>query len=95
MHVCSPSILKIPISEHRSDAIDNILGALIIAGTIPIPEVTLYFHEKLLRGNRALKCNADGLEAFDSLNIPPLAKAGVRIAGERCLQSVVIYEMEF
>ncbi|XP_065199324.1 L-asparaginase 1-like [Sycon ciliatum] len=73
---------QIPISETRSDGIDNFLGALMIAGTYPIPEVTLYFHGKLLRGNRAAKCSSDALAAFNSMNIQPLALAGVRIVVE-------------
>jgi lysophospholipase len=37
----------------QSDAVDNLLGSLIIAGTFMIPEVCLFFHHKLFRGNRA------------------------------------------
>jgi lysophospholipase len=34
---------QIPLSRSRSDGISNFLGALLIAGTFDIPEVTLYF----------------------------------------------------
>jgi lysophospholipase len=37
----------------QSDAVDNLLGSLIIAGTFMIPEVCLFFHHNLYRGNRA------------------------------------------
>ena len=36
----------------QSDAVDNLLGSLIIAGTFMIPEVCLFFHHNLYRGNR-------------------------------------------
>ncbi|HLK57850.1 MAG TPA: asparaginase domain-containing protein, partial [Chthonomonadaceae bacterium] len=58
---------------------DNIITALMIAAQFPIPEVCLYFHNRLLRGCRAVKVDADGLEAFDSPNYPPLGLAGTDI----------------
>src|SRR5687768_8435821 len=38
---------QIPLEQLRNDALDNLLGALLIAGRYPIPEVGLYFHHKL------------------------------------------------
>lgn len=70
---------QIPLCEIRNDARDNLITALMIAGTYHIPEVCLYFGGKLLRGNRATKISADDLIAFDSPNYPALAEAGVRI----------------
>ena len=46
---------QIPAFETRSDGRDNLVGALIIAGNFPIPEVTVYFNHKLIRGNRTVK----------------------------------------
>ena len=40
---------------------------------------------KLLRGNRSVKVSADGLQAFDSPNYPPLAEAGIDIEYNRGL----------
>jgi lysophospholipase len=40
----------------QSDAVDNLLGSLILAGTFMIPEVCLFFHHNLYRGNRATVC---------------------------------------
>jgi 60kDa lysophospholipase len=57
-----------------SDAVDNLLGSLIIAGTFLIPEVCLFFHHTLFRGNRTTKVSASQFQAFDSPNCPPLAK---------------------
>ncbi|KAL1876818.1 hypothetical protein VTK73DRAFT_9195 [Phialemonium thermophilum] len=58
----------------QSDAVDNLLGSLIIAGTFVIPEVCLFFHHTLFRGNRTTKISASSFEAFDSPNCQPLAK---------------------
>ncbi|KAK4138655.1 asparaginase-domain-containing protein [Trichocladium antarcticum] len=58
----------------QSDAVDNLLGSLIIAGTFVVPEVCLFFHHTLFRGNRTTKVSASSFEAFDSPNCDPLAK---------------------
>ena len=71
---------QIPLCEIRNDARDNIITAMLLAGgDKPIPEVCLYFGNKLLRGNRATKISSDELIAFDSPNFPPLAEVGVKI----------------
>ena len=68
---------QIPLCEVRSDAVENLITALLIAGHYPVPEVCLYFGGKLLRGCRSVKINASGLSAFDSPNYPPLGAAGI------------------
>ena len=73
---------QIPVAESRNDAIDNVLGALTIAGHYEIPEVCVYFDGKLLRGNRSQKVDAAGLEAFQSGNFPPLVHVGIDIRVE-------------
>lgn len=70
---------QVPFSELRNDAYDNFLGALTIAGHYVIPEVTLFFRSRLLRGNRSSKVNAIDFNAFDSPNLKPLAELGVKI----------------
>ncbi|MBR2879719.1 MAG: asparaginase [Oscillospiraceae bacterium] len=70
---------QIPIGHARSDARDNLIGSIIIAGEGKVPEVCLYFGKTLLRGNRATKVSADEMEAFASPNFPPLATAGIEI----------------
>ncbi|KAF9146603.1 hypothetical protein BGX30_012839 [Mortierella sp. GBA39] len=70
---------QVPITEIRNDAIDNLLGALTIAGHFVIPEVSLYFSNKLFRGNRSSKLDAIDFNAFDSPNLPPLVKVGINI----------------
>jgi L-asparaginase len=76
---------QIPLCELRSDGRENLITALLIAANEPIPEVCLSFGSRLLRGCRAVKVNASGLEAFDSPNFPPLARIGIGIEVERRL----------
>ena len=70
---------QIPLCEIRNDARANLITSMLIAAEYPLPEVCLYFGGKLLRGCRAVKVDADGLEAFDSPKYPPLGVAGVEI----------------
>jgi lysophospholipase len=68
---------QIPIEELRNDAQDNLLGALLVAGHFVIPEVTVYFNDKLYRGNRVSKVSSNKLEAFNTPNIHPLGNFNV------------------
>ena len=70
---------QIPLAELRSDGQTNLLNALYIAANYSVNEVTLFFNNKLLRGNRATKAHADGFEAFTSPNFPLLLEAGIHI----------------
>ena len=70
---------QIPCFETRSDGRDNIINALIFAGNYTIPEVCVYFDNKLMRGNRTVKVSAGSLHAFDSPNLSPLAHAMINI----------------
>ncbi|MGH1462678.1 MAG: type I asparaginase [Neptuniibacter sp.] len=70
---------QIPLSEPRSDAQDNLSNALIIAAYHPANEVMIFFHGKLLRGNRATKSKATGLDAFESPNYPWIGQVGPNI----------------
>ncbi|CAJ1073660.1 kDa lysophospholipase isoform X3 [Xyrichtys novacula] len=81
-HLGKPIILtgsQVPIYEMRNDGRDNLLGALLIAGQFVIPEVCLYFYNKLYRGNRVTKVDAGSFNAFSSPNLAPLATAEVDI----------------
>lgn len=70
---------QVPLSELRNDAVENVLGALILASTYIIPEVCLFFASTLYRGNRTSKVSNNALSAFDSPNLPPLARVGIGI----------------
>lgn len=63
-----------PFSQILNDATDNLLGAIILAGHHPIPEVTIFFHHNLYRGNRATKISTSDFAAFSSPNLAPLAQ---------------------
>lgn len=70
---------QISIFQIRSDGVHNFIGALILAGNYDIPEVTVYFNHKLIRGNRTVKMSVKEFDAFDSPNFPHLAKVGLTI----------------
>ncbi|KAF2455509.1 asparaginase-domain-containing protein [Lineolata rhizophorae] len=63
-----------PMLTLQNDATDNLLGSLVIAGHFMVPEVCLFFDNKLFRGNRATKVSASAFHAFESPNHPPLAE---------------------
>lgn len=76
------------LANVRNDALQNLLTALFIAspasaGLPCVPEVSIYFHEVLLRGNRSRKVTSSGLAAFASPDYPPLARAGESIVVDR------------
>lgn len=88
---------QIPLSQLRSDGQVNVLNALYIAANYPISEVSLFFNNKLYRGNRCIKAYADGFNAFDSPNMPVLLEAGINIqlgAGKLADQSQVIAPLQ-
>lgn len=75
---------QLPIGAVRTDARENLITALEIAaarrdGRPIVPEVCIYFNNKLLRGNRAKKVESSHFRAFESKNYPALATCGVRI----------------
>ena len=71
---------QIPILELKTDAVDNLLGALLIAGQYQIPEVAVFFGNKLLRGNRTTKISTSKIVAFESPNLGPLGEVGVNFS---------------
>ncbi|EPQ57971.1 asparaginase-domain-containing protein [Gloeophyllum trabeum ATCC 11539] len=70
---------QIPLSQLRNDAVDNLLGALVIAGNYIIPECCLYFNHTLFRGNRVSKVSSYDFNAFHSPNFPALVNVGIDI----------------
>lgn len=75
---------QLPMGVVRTDGRDNFINAIEIAaarnGEKPmVPEVAIYFENKLMRGNRTSKYNAENFNAFLSGNYPPLAEVGVHI----------------
>ena len=70
---------QIPMSETRSDALNNLIGSLVLAASQSIKEVCIYFNNRLIRGNRATKVSSKNLTAFDSPNFPHLGTLGIKI----------------
>ncbi|MBP7105566.1 MAG: type I asparaginase [Fermentimonas sp.] len=76
---------QLPIGQLRTDGKENLITSIEIAaakhknGTAMVPEVCIYFDERLLRGNRTTKMNAENFNAFNSFNYPHLGKAGINI----------------
>jgi L-asparaginase len=74
---------QIPLCEIRSDGRENLITGLLLAAESEMPEVCLFFGNRVLRGCRAVKISARGFDAFDSPNYPPLGLAGIDIAIHR------------
>lgn len=76
---------QLPVGVLRSDAKENLITAIELAaaknnqGEAMVPEVSLFFEDKLMRGNRTTKRNTEEFNAFASFNYPELAKTGVHI----------------
>lgn len=76
---------QLPIGALRTDGKENLLTAIEIAaskhedGTPIVPEVCVFFHEKLMRGNRTTKISAENFDAFESNNYPLLAHSGIEL----------------
>jgi L-asparaginase len=75
---------QLPIGLLRTDGRENLITAIEIAAAkendLPaVPEVCIYFDNKLTRGNRTTKMSAEHFDAFDSPNHGPLAEVGLHI----------------
>lgn len=75
---------QLPIGLLRTDGRENLITAIEIAAAqendLPaVPEVCIYFDNKLTRGNRTTKLNAEHFDAFDSPNYLPLAEVGLHL----------------
>jgi len=70
---------QLPLDETRSDAQSNLLTSLLLLGGFSdrLAGVHLFFHDRLFRGNRVTKVNADSFAAFDSPNFPTVGTAGI------------------
>ena len=79
---------QLPIGVLRTDGKENIITAIEMAaaqenGKAIVPEVSIYFENKLFRGNRTTKINVENFNAFQSANYPPLAEVGINIKYNR------------
>lgn len=70
---------QIPLTQARSDGVENLASAMAFACYDDLHEVCLYFGGRLLRGNRSSKVASDGFTAFDSPNYPWLGDVGIHL----------------
>jgi L-asparaginase len=79
---------QLPIGLLRTDGKENLITAIEIAaanenGIPSVPEVCIYFDNKLSRGNRTTKLSAEHFDAFSSPNYPFLAEVGLHLKYNR------------
>ncbi len=67
-----------PLAQARTDARENLIDAVLVA-TLGVPEVTIAFASRAIRGVRATKRDAWGFDAFDSPNCAPLVELGIGV----------------
>jgi len=72
---------QVPLENPRSDALQNLVTAIQIAGSELyninlVPEVSIFFRDHLLRGNRSRKLDASNYYGFSTPNYPNLGVAG-------------------
>jgi L-asparaginase len=75
---------QLPIGLLRTDGRENLITAIEIAAAKEnnqpaVPEVCIYFDNKLTRGNRTTKMSAEHFDAFYSPNYRPLAEVGLHL----------------
>jgi len=75
---------QLPIGLLRTDGRENLITAIEIAAAkqdnLPaVPEVCIFFDNKLTRGNRTTKMDAEHFDAFYSPNYHPLAEVGLHL----------------
>jgi L-asparaginase len=75
---------QLPIGVLRTDGRENLITAIEIAaatenGQPAVPEVCIFFDNKLTRGNRTTKMSAEHFDAFYSPNYHPLAEVGLHL----------------
>jgi L-asparaginase len=75
---------QLPIGLLRTDGREHLITSIEIAasrkdGLPSVPEVCIYFDNKLIRGNRTTKMSAEHFDAFYSPNYSPLAEVGLHL----------------
>lgn len=95
-NLAKPVILtgsQTPISNDRSDALQNLVNSIYIAGNKLfnldlVPEVCICFRDNLLRANRSKKTDSNNYFGFSSPNYNSLADIGteIKIIKDRILE---------
>jgi L-asparaginase len=73
---------QLPLRVLRTDGRENFITAIELAAkregdVAMVPEVCVYFENRLMRANRTVKYNTENFNAFISPNYPLLAEAGI------------------
>lgn len=82
---------QLPIGMLRTDGKENLITSIEIAsatdddGHPTVPEVCIYFENRLYRGNCTIKYSSENFRAFKSANCPELADVGIHIRFNRNL----------
>ena len=63
---CVTTATSPPVRRRRRRLLQNLISALVLAATLELPEVCIWMESTLLRGNRTVKVNSSGLDAFES-----------------------------
>jgi len=87
MNLAKPVVVtgsQLSLTDIRTDGIQNLVNALYVAGWkatgLPlVPEVTVCFADRLLRGNRVRKLSTSSWQGFGSPNYPPIGEIGEHI----------------
>lgn len=64
---------QVPMNVVWSDAPDNLKLAFAAAASCP-PDIYLAFNRKIMRGCRCVKVRTTAFDAFESVNLPPVAE---------------------
>lgn len=75
---------QLPMGMIRTDGKENLITSIEIAADrkdnyAQVPEVCVFFQDKLYRGNRTTKFDSENFRAFRSDNYPELAEVGLNI----------------
>eukprot|EP01083_Nonionella_stella_P188402 694438_1 len=84
--LAKPEVLtgaQLPLGELFNDAKGNMIGAILVAASMEIPEVCVCFANVLRRGNRCSKVDSFNQDCFDSPNYPPLGRLGTQMHLEK------------
>lgn len=80
---CTKNIIltgsQIPLGMNRSDSTSNLQAALSLVVSHKIPDVSLVFDGKLMRGNRIQKVSSNRIEAFQAPNDDLLGELAIDI----------------
>lgn len=88
---------QVPMKESYSDAVNNLFGSMVAASSSYLAEVTCYFKDTLMRGNRAEKYSSalwNGFGVGDKHNVGVWEKGLILYPEEMMPYSKRMYQRE-